>query len=210
MLFQENGKLAVFEHLRPKWSSLGEFLDHCSEFDGLEHPADGNWTSVSPLIQSLTPLFKHELTFQGAVSALDGYARAKKEVSGSGSRPQEQCTCLPWGPVNDYADTFNQGPARIAMFTTATKNSKNLFGHTYSSEDQTVYDRAYDLSLQDKVHYCARHGYDWHVFEDTVADRSIGWTRMPAALSLLGQYEWVFHIDLDSVRETGRVLRPAL
>ncbi len=199
MLFQENGKLPGFEHLRPKWSSPTEFLDHCSEFDGSERPADGNRAPVSPLIQSLAPLFTHDLTFQGAISALDDYARAKKEISGRRSRHQEQCTCLPWGPVSTHADAFVQEPARIAMFTTATKNSKNLFGHTYSSEDQTVYDRAYNLSLQDKFHYCARHGYDWHVFAETVANRSIGWTRMPAALTLLGQYEWVFHIDLDSV-----------
>ena len=104
---------------------LGEFLDHCSEFDGSEHPADGNRAPVSPLIQSLAPLFKHELTFQGAVSALDGYARAKREISGS-EEPSPGAVHMPaLGTSQRLTQTPSmQGPARIAMFTTATKNSK--------------------------------------------------------------------------------------
>ncbi len=85
------------------------------------------------------------------------------------------------------------------MFTTATKDSKDLFGHTYTHDHQVLYDRAYALSLEDKAQYCERHGYDWHVFENVLEGRSVGWSRIPAALSLLDGYDWVFHIDLDTV-----------
>ena len=85
------------------------------------------------------------------------------------------------------------------MFTTATNNSKNMLGQTYSGKEQPEYNRAYNLSLQDKVDYCDRHGYDWHLFEEVIEGRSVGWNRVPAALSLLHRYDWVFHIDLDSI-----------
>lgn len=186
-----------FQSLRPSWTTPADFLDKCSEFDGSEHLTGDDISEAPPLVRPLAPLFRQALTFAKAVNALDAYSVAKAQFQDTRRATQEHHqTCLPW-ETSFVTDSVR--PLRIAMFTTATRNSRDLFGNTYDEGQQAVYDRAYNLSLHDKVQYCARHGYDWHVFEDTIEGRSVGWNRMPAALSLLDRYDWVFHVDLDSL-----------
>ena len=193
--FQEVNRSPEFQYLRPSWTTPADFLDRCGEFDGSEHLVGSNVSYTSSLIGPLAPLFQQGLTFDSAVSALDAYSAAKSDFRGSrtGGKPH---TCLPWEFLNV---AVSNRPLRIAMFTTATRNSKDLFGNVYNGDQQMTYNHAYNLSLNDKVQYCARHGYGWHVFEDVIEGRSVGWNRMPAALSLLSRYDWVFHIDLDSL-----------
>ncbi len=159
------------------------------------------------------------LTFEKAASALQAYEMAKTDstshsrahaatsvvdvtkASSNGSATAaamspRRITCL---PEEERLALPRSRPLRIAVFVTASRDSRNLFGDTYDAESQAQYDHAYDLSLEDKRSYANRHGYDFFVFDQVVEGRTVGWSRVPAALSLLQHYDWLFYIDLDTV-----------
>lgn len=59
----------------------------------------------------------------------------------------------------------------------------------------------YARSLQNKVRYCKRHGYDLHVFNGTLdASRSVSWSKLLAVhRAMWAGYDWVWSIDADTL-----------
>jgi hypothetical protein len=185
--------------LQPHWGSVTEFLDHCEEFKGNKDSFD---VSSSDLLKPLAIFFRPPspsmVEFQVAVEALNGY-ETLKEGGAQSLQDGSSLTCLPMSPESN---PVHRHPG-IAVFTVATQNNKNLFGEEYDPQARTQYDRAYTMSLSEKQKYCDRHGYDFHVVTDVVDGRNSGWYRIPA-LALMGSYDWVFYVDLDTVTEPFR------
>ena len=141
---------------------------------------------MKPLADFFRPPSSSMLNFQTAVESLNAYETLKNggvQVQLDGS----SLPCLPMPPVSK----FSQRRPRIAIFTVATQNNKNLFGEEYDPQTRAQYDRASTMSLSEKQTYCDRHGYDFHVVTDIVEGRKCSWYRIPAALALMGSYDWM-------------------
>lgn len=188
---------ASFSYLRPRWGTLENFLTRCANFDEEQNGLHLTNGSSSPgIIQVLEPILAsatHAPSFGAAVEALNAYERFKNQPHSG----DQTFGCIPWVSPIPASSIYNV--PSIAVMTTATKNNKDLFGNDYDSEARQVYDAAYNASVQEKTTYCACHGYDFHVVTDSVEGRNAGWNRFPALLSLFHQYDWVFHVDLDTV-----------
>lgn len=151
--------------------------------------------SSSRIVKALAPIltsFPGGSNFQEAANALNAYQTIKEQAQAE----IHFSTCIPW--VDLTGKGSSEAP-HIAVMTTATTNNKDLFGNDYDEDALRVYNDAYNASVREKTAYCAQHGYDFHVITDTVDGRHTGWYRFPAVLSLFAKYDWVFHVDLDTV-----------
>jgi hypothetical protein len=163
------------------------------ELDGL-HSTNGS--SSSGIIQVLEPILAsatHAPNFSAAVDALNACKRLKKQPQSG----DQTCGCIPW--VSPITTSSIYTVPSIAVITTATNDNKDLYGNEYDFEARQIYNAAYDASVGGKTANCASHGYDFHVVTNSVEGRNTGWYRFPALLSLFHQYDWVFHVDLDTV-----------
>lgn len=128
-------------------------------------------TSIS--FEVLKPLFSSPLPeFRKIAEVLQLY-NAARGIGGS----NEKATCHPWTVPPIPSDP------KIAMLMVAKQAD----------------DSAWQLSITDKKQYAKRHGYHFHVFNESIGERHAAWTKFPAALSLMDAYDWVFGIDLDTV-----------
>jgi hypothetical protein len=140
-------------------------------------------------------------TFGEATEALNTYHAFKQQQQQQQQQnleSEDSFTCIPWVPSSHGHSHASPSP-RIAVMTTATENNKDLSGGEYGPEARAVYEEASKASVKEKMEYCARHGYHLHVFTDTVEGRNTGWYRFPAMLSLFSKYDWILHVDLDTV-----------
>lgn len=80
-----------------------------------------------------------------------------------------------------------------------TEENVDLFKNQHDKALQSVYRKAYDVSIEDKRAYCDQHGYDYHLINNLAHERTVSWSRIPGILSVLGQYDWVFYLDLDTL-----------
>lgn len=88
-----------------------------------------------------------------------------------------KATCYPW-TVPAVLNT-----PRIAMLMVSSRDN----------------DSDWELSITDKIQYAKQHGYDLHLFNESVGGRHPSWTKIPAALSLMDSYDWIFGVDMDTI-----------
>jgi hypothetical protein len=184
----------------PQWRRIADFLNDCDETDFTEAANVGGEENVMTVLR---PLLDHNKPkdFTTMVKSLNSYETLKTD-SQDEVQMQDQglpsFTCLVQNQLPVSAPPPNYRP-RIAFLQVGTKNNRNLFGDEHDDATRKAYKRAYALSIRDKEDYCERHGYNHYVFEKVVEDRLVGWYRIPALLSILAEYDWVFYLDLDTV-----------
>lgn len=54
-------------------------------------------------------------------------------------------------------------------------------------------------ALKRKAHYCNQHNYGYQLATHRTSNRPPSWEKIPAALSLLRHYDWLFVSDADSL-----------
>lgn len=55
------------------------------------------------------------------------------------------------------------------------------------------------LSEANKQVYAKQHGYGLHILRAMEDGRGAAWSKFPAALSLLHQYDWIWLLDSDTI-----------
>ena len=177
-------------------------MNLCGDLEATHFVANGSIPSLIDVLRPVLISFPKGPTFREATEALNAYQALKEQRQQQQEEQKlnhdDSFTCIPWVPSSHGSSRASSLP-RIAVMTTATKNNKDLSGKEYAPEAQAVYEIASNASVKEKMEYCERHGYDFHVFTDTVEGRNTGWYRFPAVLSLFPKYDWIFHVDLDTV-----------
>jgi hypothetical protein len=173
-LSASNGNGASRPYARPEFSfyrpSCETLQDFLSKCGELDGSEAGPLAPLLPLVDASAPP-----TMDVALRSLNGYFEAKKASAKLG-----RFTCLPWAGMPAYSG----GKPRIGIMLPA------IYAFDRPGQNE---------SLADKLKYAARHGYDIHVMKEASVGRHGAWAKLPLALSLLAGYDWLFHIDLDTV-----------
>lgn len=152
-----------------------DFISDCGGFDGSEAAVSSEMVKAIRPLHSQTP---GEPTFLEAVSALNKYNEIKKTFSPSDYSNLPGATCLPWVPP-----PAGQSP-RIALLSITAGQENN---------------QGAKIGMLDKEQYSKRHGYDFHKLADVPPGRHASWSKLPAAMSLFSQYDWLLVLDLDTI-----------
>ena len=63
-----------------------------------------------------------------------------------------------------------------------------------------LYNQIASVILPNKQEYCERHGYDFVIDRgDIDFSRPLNWTKVPAILAHLGNYDWILWSDIDTL-----------
>lgn len=132
----------------------------------------GEQTLTTSFFEDLKPLFSSPLpTYQKIAEVLQLYDASKS------SNESMKATCYPW-----TVPTGLNNPEIAMLIVTSGYN-----------------DSDWQLSITDKIQYAKQHGYDLHMFNESVGGRHPSWTKIPAVLSLMDSYDWIFGIDMDTI-----------
>ena len=182
-----------------KWSStksMTEWLDTCSSLRKCLEMCQvlhGETVIQSlPDIQMLSPIFSTKihgdyalpLDMDGVLAALNGYdayVNSRKSGTRSTSIAKARCSTM------------------AAMSDDHTKNSVKMKKTAIVIVADGVPGVALNASLEDKHQYANRWGYDVVTHKKLEASRATPWSKIPALLSVMHMYEYVWSLDLDTV-----------
>jgi hypothetical protein len=204
-----SGRTNKFTYLRPTWRNVGDFLDHCADFDSSTQNA------TAKILGPLVSLFEdQDYGTLELADILNNYDALKRKPQRG--KPMMPSTCIPWV----HLETPTR-PPRIAMMTMATYSKKST-GDTDNKEgredkekkeeeeeeeeeeedeeERLLLQEGQKASLADKKGYCRQHGYDFYAISDAHPDRPVPWSKIPGALTLPSKkYDWLIWVDVDAV-----------
>jgi len=93
-------------------------------------------------------------------------------------------------PASVYV--FQQPHAKLAVLTVASTPPIGEYGK------QKVHYLT-ELSIENKRQYCTQHGYELVVAQNLAHGRTARWDKVMLLRRMLGQYQWVHWVDLDTL-----------